>query len=114
MSKKQRSKLKKTFEKARILSLATPNVRKQLICDGGRDAIDCVSECCLNILKGRVPLTSEQKTYLCKHKQQLRTVALKKVSLKKKKEIIQKGGFPLVAILAPAIAALGSLLLNRQ
>jgi len=112
MTKKQ-NKLKETFQKVRLLSLATPKARKQLIRDGGREVVDCVSECCMNILKGRVPLTPKQKTNLCKHKQQLRTVALKKVSLKKKKEIIQKGGFPLAAILVPAAAALGSLLFNR-
>ena len=105
-------KLKKTFEKVRILSLATPQARKQLVHEGNRELIDCVSECCANILKGNVPLTPKQKSILCKHKSKLRTVAQKKVSLKKKKEIIQKGGF-LGAILGPVASILGSLLLGR-
>ncbi len=112
MSEKTK-KLRKTFEKVRLLSLATPHVRKQLVHEGGKDLINCVSECCVNILKGNVPLTSKQKKILCNHKTKLRTLAQKKVSLKKKKEIIQKGGF-LGAILAPVASVLGSLLLGNR
>ena len=106
--------LAKTFRKVRILSLATPQVRKQLVDKGNKEIVDCISECCLNILKGNVHLTSKQKSRLEKHKEQLRAVANKRVNVKKKKEIIQKGGFPLTAILAPVASVLGSLLFNRQ
>jgi hypothetical protein len=105
-----KKKLRKTFEKVRILSLATPKVRKDLIETGGREVIDCISECCINILKGNVPLTSKQKCCLAKHKDKLRELSKKKVSLTKKKQIIQTGGFPLAAILAPIASVLGSLL----
>ena len=108
-----KKKVKKTFEKVRILSLATPRARKQLIQKGGKEVVNCVSECCHNILKGNVPLTEEQKTRLFKHKNKLRSVADKKVGLQKKKVIIQTGGFPLAAILAPVASVLGSLLFNR-
>jgi hypothetical protein len=109
----QKRKLEKTFQKVRILSLATPKARRQLVRDGDREVIDCISECCVNILKGRVHLSPKQKSHLQKHREQLRTICKKKISLKKKKEIIQKGGFPLAAILAPVAAALGGLLFNR-
>ncbi len=108
--KKKTLKLQKTFEKVRILSLATPRVRKQLVQQGGREIVDCISECCVNILKGNVRLSPKQKSCLSKHKQKLREIAKKKVSLKQKKQIIQHGGFPLGAILAPVASVLGSLL----
>ena len=58
--KKKTLKLRKTIEKVRILSLATPCVRKQLVQQGGREIVDCISECCVNILKGNVRLTPKQ------------------------------------------------------
>ena len=64
----------------------------------------------VQFLKGNVPLNDQQKAKLCKHKNNLRKLALKKVSLKKKKKIIQTGGFPIGAILAPVASVLASLL----
>ena len=97
--------MKKTFKKVRLLSLATPQARKELIRKGNRELIDSVCECCLNVLKENVPLNSQEKPKLRKHKNELRTLVKKSVS--QKKEIIQKGGF-LGALLGPL---LGSLLL---
>lgn len=111
---KKKKKIEKTFQKVRILSVATPSVRKKLIREGNTDVIDCIAECCLNILNGNVPLTGKQQAFLRKRKSKLRAIVDKKVSLKKKKEIIQKGGFPLGAILAPVAAFLGSMLLHRR
>ena len=98
----------------RILSVATPSVRKKLVREGNTDVINCIAECCLNILNGNVPLTGKQQAFLRKRKSKLRAIVDRKVSLKKKKEIIQKGGFQLGAILAPVAAFLGSMLLHRR
>ena len=68
-SKTNREKLEKTFEKVRLLSLATPKARKSFVCEGNKEVIDCLSECCANVLKGKVPLTSRQKSDLCKQRQ---------------------------------------------
>ena len=107
---KRKNRLKKTFQKITLLAVATPRARKQLIVNGARELIDCVSDCCANMLKGNIPLNDQQKTKLCKHKKNLRRLALKKVSLKKKKQIIQTGGFLIGAILAPVASVLASLL----
>ena len=107
---KRKDHLKKTFRKIKLLSVATPRARKQLIANGDRELIDCVFECCANILKDNVPLNDQQKAKLCRHKSNLRKLALKKVSLKKKKQIIQTGGLPIGAILAPVASVLASLL----
>ena len=46
---------------ATILSLATPRIRKQLVQQGGREIVNCISECCVNILKGNLRFVSEEK-----------------------------------------------------
>jgi hypothetical protein len=103
-------KLRRTFEKVRILSLATPLARKQLIQKGGKETIKCIAECCHNILEGNVKLDAKQKNCLAKHKSKLRSLADKKLGLQKKQKIIQTGKFPLAAILVPAAAALSAML----
>jgi hypothetical protein len=71
--------------------------------------ICCVSECAQNLLKGRVPLTSAQKKKLTRRKRSLRQLSAKKTSYKKKRHIIQTGGF-IGALLTPIISILGGLL----
>ncbi len=108
-SRDKKKRIKKTFQKIRLLSIATPRARKQMVREGDRELVNCVSECCLNILNGNVRLTPKQKSDLCKHKAKLRTIANKKISLKKKKEIIQKGGF-LPLLLGPISLLVSKLL----
>ena len=60
-------------------------------CD--KDFIHCICECVKNLLKGRVPLKSNQFKALSRHKQSLRTLSLKKTSLAKRRKILQSGGF---------------------
>ena len=60
MSEKKR--MKKTFKKVCLLSLATLQARKELIRKGNRELIDSAYECCLNVLKGNVPLNSQEKS----------------------------------------------------
>ena len=92
----------------RVLNAATPNVRKELLHHCDKELIKCLCECAQNVLKGNVPLTLSQKQKLCRHKHNLRELASKKVSKKKKTAILQKGGF-LGALLTPIISLLGGL-----
>jgi hypothetical protein len=67
----------------------------------------------VNILKGRVPLSAKQKSKLSRHKEKLRTLAKRSTSLRKKKEVIQKGSF--LGLILPAVAGvLGGMLSSRQ
>ena len=74
-----------------------------------KDFVDCACECAHNILKGKVPLTKTQRNSLIKRKSKLRQLVKRKTSIKKKKQIIQSGGF-LSALLGPIVCVLGSLL----
>ncbi len=74
-----------------------------------KDFINCACECAQNILKGKIPLTKNQRNSLKKRKNILRQLVKRKTSIKKKKQIIQSGGF-LGALLGPIVSVLGSLL----
>ena len=74
-----------------------------------KEFLDCITKCAKNILRSNMLLSAKQKNALCRNKQNLRRLSIKKTTLKKKRQIIQKGGF-LGAILAPIVATLqGSL-----
>ena len=95
--------------KLRQLRYAKPAVRKQMIKNGDKELINAICETCKNILKANVPLTPSQKRRLCRHKRTLRELVKKKVSLKRKKQILQKGGF-LGALITPILSLLGGLI----
>jgi hypothetical protein len=75
--------------------------RRQFIRNCEKEFLDCISECCHNLLKGNVPLTSRQMIALRSKKKDLRTVAKKKTAIRTKRKLIQKGGF--LNLLLPAI-----------
>lgn len=89
-----------------------PKFRQKIINDSPKEVIDCVGECCLNIIKGNVHLTKAQKQHLQSRKQHVRLLSTKQVPVAAKKKIInQKGGALLGLLLKPLIAPLiGSVL----
>lgn len=112
---KRRRQFGKTFDKIRLLSIATPRARKEIVQRGGRDLLDGICECCVNVLNGTIPLTRAQKAKLVKHKARLRKLAAtaikgNKLRLTDKKRLVQRGRGFLGALLVPAAALLGSLL----
>ena len=101
--------LKRNAAFLKLLSKANPRTRKAMLekhCT--KDFINCVSECCKNVLKGNVPLNRAQIAYLRRRKRMIRAVAQKKTSLRRKKGLIQKGGF-LGFLLGPLVSLLGNL-----
>ena len=70
-----------------------------------------LSECCLNLLAGNVPIKECHVKKLSKYKKQLCQMANRKVALKSKRRLVtQSGGFivPLLTILAPVISSIAS------
>ena len=85
-------------------------LRKILIKNLPESVITAICECCLNTLKGVFPLTWRQKRRLAPYKTQLRALANRKVSRKRKKTYLtQRGGAFLPSILLAALGALRSL-----
>ncbi len=76
-----------------VLNKAKPALVKKIVQTADRGLIHTLCECALNLIKGNVPITPVQKRKLRRHKTGLRELVDKKVSLKKKKSILQRGGF---------------------
>ena len=83
--------------------------RRNLIKKCHKNLIDCFCECSKNVLKGNVPLNGAQLKKLRREKKNLRAIALKKTPLKRKRRILQKGGF-IGALLPPILSIIGGLL----
>jgi hypothetical protein len=103
------ARLRRNAQILRLLHRATPAVRKRILqrcCS--IDFVSCVCECVKNLLKGVVPLSVAQIAALRRRKKTLRLLAVKKTSHKKRKHLIQSGGF-LGTILGPIVSVLGRL-----
>ncbi len=97
------ARVRKHADTLSLLAKAKPSMCKAILKGADKDLVHCLCECAHNVLKGNVRLTSAQKTKLARYKQGLRAIAKKTTSQKKKKNILQKGGF-LPALLAPLLA----------
>ena len=85
-----------------------PKTAKAMIKRGNRQLVNALCEGSLNVLKGNVPLSAHHKRRLRRYKKDLRYLAQRRASVKRKKALLQKGGF-LSALLPPLIGVLGSL-----
>ena len=90
------------------LAKGKPKINKAIIEESGSDVIKLFCECAKNTLNGNVKLSPGQFKKLKRYKTQLRHLADKKIGQKKKKKVLQKGGF-LGALLGAVIPALISL-----
>ena len=59
--KKMSKLVKRNYLKLKALELTTPKLRKNIVRAADKDFIDCISECCRNVLKGDVSLTPKRK-----------------------------------------------------
>ena len=100
--------MKRSLPYLQVLAEAKPKLRKVLVKNLPESVVSAICECCLNTLKGVIPLTPRQKRSLAPYKTQLRALANRKVSRKRKKAyLVQRGGF-LSSILPPTLGALSS------
>ena len=104
------NRLRKHSSTLKVLKTAKPIKTKAIIGNGDKELVNVLCECAHNVLKGNVPLTHHQKRKLQSHKKTLRCLSSRrKLSLVKKKKLLQKGGF-LGALLGPVLGILGGLL----
>lgn len=103
-------RLKKNIGLLHQLNKAKPKLRKVILEKAERDTIQCLCECCFNVLNGNIPLTPLHRSRLARYKAELRYLGRKQGSIKKKQQLLaQKGGL-VSAILAPLLAIAVSLL----
>ena len=64
----------------KVLVDATPKLKKAIIKHGPRELVIAISEIVLNLIKGVIKLTVQQKKRLSRYKKELLALARKKVS----------------------------------
>lgn len=94
-----------------VLAHGTPKQRKAILEGANDDLCRCLSEICLNALRGNVPLTEINTRKLRKHKGKIRKLGDHQLGFSHKKKIIrQKGGFlqllagPVIGIITDLVA----------
>lgn len=103
------ARLKRHCSTLKRLAKSKPSVTKPIIKGASKDLINTLSECSYNVLQGVVPLSTKQQQKLRRYKTKLRECANKRVSQKRKKAILMRGGF-LGTLLNPIISILGQIL----
>jgi hypothetical protein len=78
--------------------------RNHIIDVAGKELVHCISDCVLNVLNGNIPLEYEEKERLRRHRHCMRELVKKKTSDKKRKHLIQEGGF--LGALIPILSGL--------
>jgi hypothetical protein len=101
--------IKRNFDVLRVLKRASPKLRKAILTNSEKDLILALCEIISNVLSGTVKLSSKQKHNLTNHKNSLRRVIDKRVGIKEKRHLLQKGGF-LTTLLPPALTLLATLI----
>ena len=86
-----------------IFSKSKPAYRKKLLQGAPNEIIDLLSICAMNILRGEIILTKNDIQKLRPYKNNLRNLADKKISTKRKRIILQKGGFINVLKIVPTM-----------
>lgn len=111
---RSKTRLQRQYQALRQLGKTKhKKLRSAILKKGGNELITCLCECGLNIIKGHVPLTKAQFKKLKRLRRPLQQIANKKISLKKKRRVLeQKGGFFLPSLLAPIIGVLAKSVLG--
>ena len=107
------NRLRKNGPTLRLLQKAPAPLQKRILDKASPELIRCLCDCAHNVLQGNVNISRHHKQKLKPHKTKLRKLADRKVALKTKQKIIQKGGFLpiLLSALAPVISGvLGTLI----
>ena len=105
--------LRKNGPTLRLLQKAPETLQKCILDKASPVLIRCLCDCAHNVLQRNVEISHHHKRKLKLHKTKLQKLADRKVALKTKQRIIQKGGFLLILLsaLTPVISGVvGSLI----
>ena len=93
-----------------------PSGRKKYFKTCSKDCIVKICECVKNLLNSNLKIQPSHLKKLSRHKHTLRSLALKKTSLAKRKQLLQRGGFigALLPAIIPAVASLLGGLFSRN
>ena len=85
----------------RLLADSSTPKRKILLASATNEQLKGLFEICLNLLRGNLPLSANDKTQFRRKRNLVRSLANKRISIKKKKKLLgQRGGAAFVSGLA--------------
>jgi hypothetical protein len=96
----------------RLAKANTVKERRVILANAKNCVYKAICEIVHNVLLGNIPISCYRKKQLYKHREKLRLLTKPRLSLEKRKEIIQKGGF-LQALLVPAISILTEIVAKK-
>ena len=76
----------------RRIAKASPAERQNLLLNASNKNLKALSEICLNLIRGNIKLNSKTKAKFRRHKKPIELLANRKISLKRKKQIINQKG----------------------
>lgn len=97
-----------------VLAKSKRSQRRVLLQGAKKSLIDAISECVYNTLQGKVKLNKTQKTRLSKHLGKLRKIASKKLSWKRKRNILVQDGCGFFSFLFPIISSIIGAIAGNQ
>ena len=100
---------KKNLPLLQYLATGKPRIVNAIVKEADPQVMKAICECAHNVLKGNVPLSKSQFSKLKRHRKHLHLLTDKKVSQKRKKKVLQTGGF-IGALLGAALPALASVI----
>ena len=97
-------KINRYCELFKWLKNSKPSQTKTFIKVADKNIINALCECSLKVLRGDVSLSKKQKQKLKKYKRNLRQLTDKKLSLKRKKSLLQSKGGGLLGVVLRQLA----------
>jgi len=105
----QMNRLRSYVSTLQLLHKVKPSLQKAIIANGNDQLVRCICNCALNALTGSAPITQQDKRCLGRHKDNLRKLINRRISLKNKRKVLQTEGF-LGVLLSAVIPTISSLL----
>ena len=107
------NRLKSQLHFLHVLKSAKPQARRSLLASADDELIKALVKCAINTLNGNHKLHKEEKSKLSKYKSRLRALVNPKVTFKRKRKLlIQKGGFIVPLLTSIMSGILGTLISN--
>ena len=99
----EKSKAFANLDVLSVLTKASPKVTITIIKEAGDSLLDAISECARQIVAGTVQVDENKVADLSKLLPVLNILAQKKTSRKKKRFILMKKGFAILAVILPPV-----------
>lgn len=109
------NRVKSQYHYLHVLKDAKPQARRALLSSASDELIKVIVECAINTLNGNHKLSTDKKTKLSKFKTKLRTLVNPKISFKRKRKLlVQKGGFIVPLLTSILSIVIGALITNNS